>query len=592
MVTLAQEPSPTYDPNRVTLPTDPPAALLGGAIYQENCAPCHGADGNGDGPVAANLPSPPTLFAQRNAIWERSPAELFHVTKFGRVEALMPPWQSRLSDEEIWQAVYYAWDLHTSEAEVAEGAAIYAEQCAACHGETGTGDGPERSEPLLSFADIERMAMLSQAALQEAWVQAHPQIGGDLSTAQQAAVLDYIRTFTYRPVWTSPLGTGPGTITGQVVQRTVDGDNFPGGTVHLEIFAHANPVDRIEAVVEANGDFAFTDLPIDAGLFYLVTTQYKGVQYTTPVLRFDEIAPSTTLTTTLPIYETTADPTGVRINRMSWIVEQEPGALLIGQVIAFGNQGNRAFTGTTVDEVDVPVTLALPLPPGAENVGLQDGMLGEIYRQAGNVVYDTRPVPPGEATRQLFIRYRLPYTETETVVAQPLLYPVDAFNLYVAELPGMEITATASEAPLVAAGTQEIQGMPYQQWDATSLSPQVLALQLTGLLPSGAQDPRMAAVPGAMQTAVTPALDPMVSVLLGGVLLVLMAGVLVWRWRSGSAGGLDEYRRAELVGQIAQLDDSLALGQIDEADWQQQRAALKRELLAITAQQPEGASRE
>ena len=44
-VVYAQEPSPEFDLNQVTPPTSPPLAIAGESIYQQSCAPCHGAQG-------------------------------------------------------------------------------------------------------------------------------------------------------------------------------------------------------------------------------------------------------------------------------------------------------------------------------------------------------------------------------------------------------------------------------------------------------------------------------------------------------------------------------------------------------------------
>jgi hypothetical protein len=46
-----------------------------------------------------------------------------------------------------------------------------------------------------------------------------------------------------------------------------------------------------------------------------------------------------------------------------------------------------------------------------------------------------------------------------------------------------------------------------------------------------------------------------------------------------------EERRHELILQIAELDDQHAVGELDDDAWQVQRAALKRELYALTTQE-------
>ena len=179
--------SPPYDATQVTVPTTPPLALVGQPIYQENCAPCHGELGMGDGPTAADLPSPPTAFADPAAIQERSPAQLFHTTKFGRLEKLMPPWQNELSDDQIWQTVAYAWSLHTSPAQIERGQELYAQSCASCHGEQGRGDGPDAEGALMDFSDPSYAIFRSQrraakpAEMRDAYTTLNP---GTLTTPE------------------------------------------------------------------------------------------------------------------------------------------------------------------------------------------------------------------------------------------------------------------------------------------------------------------------------------------------------------------------------------------------------------------------
>ena len=200
-----------------------------------NCAPCHGPSGDGDGPAGAA--ANPTVFSDPAVVWERSPAELFHVTKFGRIEKLMPPWRNSMSDEQIWQAVYYAWNLHTDEAEVVEGAELYTQSCAACHGESGRGDSSEAGAKLPDFSSQDSMIFLSQAELAQRWKMAHPELGAEWSTGQQQALLEYIRTFDV-PAVVGPLlsVTGPGVITGQLFQGTEGGQALPQSDVTLNVY--------------------------------------------------------------------------------------------------------------------------------------------------------------------------------------------------------------------------------------------------------------------------------------------------------------------------------------------------------------------
>jgi mono/diheme cytochrome c family protein len=46
-----------------------------------------------------------------------------------------------LTDAENWDVVAYIWQLNTTADALANGQELYAENCAACHGESGGGDG-------------------------------------------------------------------------------------------------------------------------------------------------------------------------------------------------------------------------------------------------------------------------------------------------------------------------------------------------------------------------------------------------------------------------------------------------------------------
>lgn len=49
--------------------------------------------------------------------------------------------ESALSDEDIWDMVAYIWSQNTSPVGLADGQQLYQTNCAACHGETGAGNG-------------------------------------------------------------------------------------------------------------------------------------------------------------------------------------------------------------------------------------------------------------------------------------------------------------------------------------------------------------------------------------------------------------------------------------------------------------------
>src|SRR5207253_1369595 len=61
-----------------TFPSRPPSLVRGAAVYQEQCAQCHGASGRGDGPKAKQLQGPPPAsLADRQAMSAVSPLDVY-----------------------------------------------------------------------------------------------------------------------------------------------------------------------------------------------------------------------------------------------------------------------------------------------------------------------------------------------------------------------------------------------------------------------------------------------------------------------------------------------------------------------------------
>ncbi len=73
----------------------------------------------------------------------------FETTDYYRSHSPESTWQSlrrnpalaALPDAQLWEVTAWVWRSNTSSAALAEGAELYAQNCAACHGENGGGDG-------------------------------------------------------------------------------------------------------------------------------------------------------------------------------------------------------------------------------------------------------------------------------------------------------------------------------------------------------------------------------------------------------------------------------------------------------------------
>jgi mono/diheme cytochrome c family protein len=134
-------------------------SLAGRDSFELYCAPCHGSDARGQGPVAPVLKTAPpdlTQMARRNGGEFPADRVRAYVTGTGRTlpahgPAEMPIWGPLFRafetdvrvQERIKNLVQYLASLQRpSSGPGGEGARLFSEHCASCHGPTGTGNGP------------------------------------------------------------------------------------------------------------------------------------------------------------------------------------------------------------------------------------------------------------------------------------------------------------------------------------------------------------------------------------------------------------------------------------------------------------------
>jgi mono/diheme cytochrome c family protein len=82
----------------------PESIANGKALYNQNCASCHGKKGLGDGPKARTLDTPSGDMS--GAVYQnQTDGEHFYKTKFGRGD--MPKYDKKIDDKDIWDMVNY-----------------------------------------------------------------------------------------------------------------------------------------------------------------------------------------------------------------------------------------------------------------------------------------------------------------------------------------------------------------------------------------------------------------------------------------------------------------------------------------------------
>jgi mono/diheme cytochrome c family protein len=566
--TSAPTSAPIVEP---LLPEVRPVSLDGGVVYQEHCAACHGPAGNGGGAMTAQLPSPPPDFSDPTTLRDKTPQDLFFVVTQGRVDRFMPPFADSLSVAERWNAVAYVYSLSMPAERRAAGQALYAAQCASCHGEQGHGDGPEAGTLATPPPNLSDQAY---AAIRSAQDYAAVLTGDDpphafaaaLSDEERWDAVDYARSlgYDYSPP-EAVLAEGQGSVQGRVTNRTGGAANPGALPVTLYSFEDNAIIDTLTATADIDGTFVFDAVAFAPGRQFVATTQYQGVDYTSDPASFRPGAGSDgeppVLDLPLPVYETTTDRTVLRVPQAHMFLEfDEPQQVTVGELYVFSNVSDRTLAGTSGDP------LRFSLPTGASELNVQGGQANDTFfhdERGFGVIWT---VPPGEGTSQILFSYKLPY-QGGLSFDQPMDYPVDSFNLLVSDL-NVSVTGDG----LQNLGMQDFQGEQFQNYSQAALAPgDRLRFDLSG-------EPGSAAAGSSGGAVSSPLASSGTALGLGALGVVLLAvGFYLFRRKPGPPLAT----RDELLEAIAELDDDYAAQTVDEAEYRRERARLKGELSRI-----------
>lgn len=200
-----------------TLPTPDTLAMKseGARVYSNaNCVSCHGGLGNGEGPLARNMPNKPRDFTDHSWMANHADGTLFTSVQRGVPGTSMPAFAGRLSDREIWAVVAYVRGFSDpptiqdrgdvparTDRAASAGRSLFRKKCSGCHGVAGRGNGAsaeffERAPRDLTNRDW--MASRSNEQLQGVvryGVAGTPMPGfaGELRDEEIAALITYLR---------------------------------------------------------------------------------------------------------------------------------------------------------------------------------------------------------------------------------------------------------------------------------------------------------------------------------------------------------------------------------------------------------------
>jgi len=580
--TGAQGPMAQQQPAQpMELPTRRPNAASGATFFQQKCVQCHGAQGRGDGQMAAQIQqqfgSPVADLTSDVSARAKTPEAWYSAITNGNLQAGMPPFSS-LDVNQRWDVIAYVWTLSAPPAQIAKGQEVYAKQCVQCHGQTGKGDGPDAKEKLSDFSQIATFAKIEAGKLDQVLASTHiPSFAGTTSELERRASIDYIRTFAYdststggstaatsstptastapaastTPGATSPDVTGAGiTVQGYLVNGT-SGQPVPGNLpITFYVFPGGTGQNAITRTLQsdAQGHFVVTTTQAAPGDLVAATTEYKQLNFFSSL---ENYAPQVTVPIT--VYESTADASAVSIATLHIVATPgASGGLDVSEIYVLSNAGDKIVAG-----FGQPV-MHLGLPSAAVQVMPDSNMPADVLVQKDGGLDYFDAIPVGENGGQIVFQYNIPNGPFK--LDRPLLQNVSSVNLLVQ---GDASQLTVSGAQFTSAGTQDMQGTTYQQFRASGLTAgQTLALTIAG--PGGA------------------GLDW--RILAGiGLVVVGVVGLFVWQRgrRMSVAAGSGEAQRDALIDQIAALDDDFAAGTIDEVNYKARRAKLKERLLKL-----------
>ncbi|HJW84864.1 MAG TPA: c-type cytochrome, partial [Anaerolineae bacterium] len=561
----------------VELPTRKPSAVNGAAIYAEKCAGCHGPIGRGDGERAAQIQQqvgvPPADLTADTVARASTPAEWYAVITAGRIERLMPPFSGSLSADDRWDVIAYVWSLGSPETVLERGQAIYAGRCAACHGETGKGDGPQAEGKLIDLSDLVSYTGIAPGEWDNAINTTHvPTFNGKLDAAERAAVIDYVRSFTYdtaavadvSPAATSQAGATPAatarppatavagvTINGSVVNGT-NGAAQPGNLEGM-LYYFPGGVDNAGApitrtlTIDAEGRFSVSDLKAQAGDELAANVVFGDITYWSDVIALDGAA--RTVEAPIRVYEQTVATDAIQIDNLHVIVTADGGALDVIEVHVISNLGDRSVANTSGQP-----TLNFGLPAGATGFQGMSSTPG-VYAPTAEGFGYFEAVLPGAGSTQVTVRYQLPMNG-DVVLDRALTYPVSLVNLLVQ---GGDLKPSGSQ--LIDQGVQEFQGQTFELFSGGPFpAGQTLSFRLVG-----------------------PASVDVKLIAAAALLVVGVAGIGWGLWRRqreqapqpaakrkpvprAQAVKVSEGDREALIDQIAALDNAFTAGEMAEAD--------------------------
>jgi mono/diheme cytochrome c family protein len=495
----------------------------------------------------------------------------------------MPAWKGRLNEQQRWDVTSYIYSLHYTPDQLALGKKSYAEKCAACHGEGGTGDGPQAAtagKAVPNLAAPDALINKSDTALYNTITNGLPdgshKFNDQLTDDERWAAIAYLRSLAWEPLNltanTSAANATPDasataaataqpdsptiTVSGKITNQTPNGKPIEAGmplTLRVIDLNSGSPrdVQKLEGKTTEGGAFSFGEQPRQLNMIYLIDFAYGGIsQISTPIRLVAGAGPLLDLS--FSVYEVTNDAATIRVdNMLLFISPYSTNTLLVRQGIAFANTGDRLYVNPNGP------SLAITLPSNATQITL-DQTSTQQFEINGNVVQSTAPIYPGTSNSlALQVSYLLPYEGRPTITV-PTTYPINAFSVFTPQISNL----TPADAPFVPGNPVNLQDGVYANF---TLQGSIQAGQPFSFTIKSAQDQ-------SNERRNTLA----VVLFIAGVVLALTV-FAAWRLNQQQTARRSMTPADKIIQQIAELDKRYEQGKIKATAYEAERAKLKDE---------------
>lgn len=373
-----------------------------------------------------------------------------------------------------------------------------------------------------------------------------------------------------------------GRIEGRIINGTL---NQPVSNHPVRLLALREGMQQVGMTsTDANGRFVFSGGDVDSTLFYLLQTEFQGVNYPAPI-QFDSAGAATV---SLAVYEPTRTEPPLRVESLRVLASAEGRKVRIQEeyVIQNSSQPPRAYLnseGTFRFRVPPEIMEPTVAVRGMMNMPLTQS--AEPGKSPGefSIRYALKPGPT-----TLIVAYQADYVAGQAALTSAVDYPVDRAELHV-----FPSSLAIDSKVFKSAGIDPVNGV--QRFEAANLPRgTILDARLSGEAAAssgagaGQGEGEVRVVPSSMTRLGAPALLCFFLVLLWALGVRVAREWPQWKKRQHASPEQKELEaKVEgLLNSLADLDELFAAGKVVEKSYWKERLELKARLVAVLKKNP------